>query len=439
MALIFYLKFKFINLLSWKTNKSGIISFLLAIFGLIINIYFIKKVLVSNDYILDFEKIQRLFLLTFYVATICRIFIPNYTSLQEIAPLYFPIGNIRKFCYNFINSILNIYLLMGFLLLFLLKTYINEEFFENYLIVKYCFAVVYASIFRRVLQYFFEKKIVRGYILIGILIQIACCFCVHFCLYIYTGIIINILLLLATLFGLYWFEVKCTFSSISTFSKINLSNINLTILFGNQMARVSLFMGVIFKVFILTTITYSYFRKGTYPPYFIVYLFLLPTFPFTYVFNNTWGILKSTWLYTDLTTGSGKKSFKRICSFIALPLLVDFIITSIFLSIHHQFLIDGLLSYMTSAILFSVMSFYWSLIFIIPQSEKWSVATRNTTSIISTFFTIIITALLSLSYLSAYFKILHVCFLIISGFLFFSIEEFYKGRRKTVFETLFKI
>lgn len=438
MDVVYFFKFKVINALDWKTNKSKIITYLLLFGGTFLNAFVSANVIERGNIKFSITQIKAVFLIFLFLVTTMRVFIPNYLPLQEIIPKYFPTSNIKRFIFNLTNNLFTSYFLFAFFFLAVFNTILEQDFLDIEFMTRYIIIVISATATRRLIQLLIERKVVGNKVLLKPLIGIICFFFCYILLFAEI-LMIHLLTLMLLLIFLFYLESEIFDTTTSTEKYILLiKNTTFAILYGNKMARTTLLMSVIFKTLLLSIITYQYHLKSRYPPHFIVFLFVLPGLPFTYFFNNIWGILKSVWGIIDVATSDGVILRKQLYTFLSIPLLCDFLITITFLCVNPVFFIDGLLSYFVCVVLFTVLCFYWSISFIIPLPDKWSITMSNTTSIIATLCSVLIAGILSLTYINVYFKIIHCFVLLASYFLFTHSSQFYTDRRKNIFKKITK-
>lgn len=429
------IKFKLSFLFNIKKNIIGLITTFSLIIASIIYANIIGNQFNVNELIVDnFGVIVKGLLIIFSVLTIIRKLFPNFQSASSIIQPFHPISGIAKYFVNISGEFLSIYFLNAVFFFFLI--YLKSEYFDNLYVLKAVYTIVGSIIIRRAIQIIAEQKLSSIKPKIALLSML---FVNYFVLiqseYIMFLIIAGLLLIIILGYAIEEWMKSDKRSVLSLMS----NNMWFNIVRSNKSSKIAILFAIIFKSLLLLVITLHFIKKQEYPePFFIVYLFLLPTLLFTYVFNNIWGINRNLWLCIDMSGIKWNKTIIIVLNMIKPFLVLDFIISITFLIFNPQLFVKGILSYILSFIILLIFSTYWSILFPVLINKTSMFSLKASTSVFASIVTIIIIISFSFLKFSYLFIILPVLFLILSLLLLFYLNNTYQKYRIKIYEKLFK-
>ncbi|MCC9134906.1 hypothetical protein ACFSKU_19600 [Pontibacter silvestris] len=209
---------------------------------------------------------------------------------------------------------------------------------------------------------------------------------------------------------------------------------------NHKPARQLIIFGLAFKVLMLAADAGAFAAKGhhLYDQNKVIWMFMGPLVLYTYVFNNVWGFYKNLWLTTERTTGNYKDFLKAILLPLAIPLLVDAIVSILYAAFfNHENMLFILLMYVTSVLVLTPVGIVAS--FVSPKVVKGSLMSFGSkTSYLYTFISMTLFAMLFLPMLHPLLYLIYP--LLIAGALFALVavlKEYPKYKYK-LFETLYK-
>jgi hypothetical protein len=429
------IKIKLYFLFDIKKNISGLITTFSLIIASIIYANLIGHLFNNNEIIIDnFEMIATGLLILFSILTIIRKLFPNFQAANNIIQPFHPISGITKYFVNISSDFFSVFFINIVFFFFLI--YIRSEYFDKLFMLKAIYTIIASIIIRRTIQLMTEQKLssIKPKIILLLMLFMNFIIIVQ-SKYIIFLIIIGILSII--ILG-YTLEELMKSDKKDKLLLIN-SNMWLNIVKSNKASRISLIFGIIFKSLLLFIITLHFIKRQKYPePIFIVYLFLLPTMLFTYLFNNIWGVNRNLWLCIDMSGINWNKTIVFVLNMIKPFFIIDFIISITFLMFNPQLLVKGLLSYSLSFIILIIFSIYWSVMFPILIKKTSTFALKTSTSVFASIVTILIVISFSFLDFSYMFIILPVLFLILSILLYFYLNKTYQKYRLKIYEKLFK-
>jgi len=200
--------------------------------------------------------------------------------------------------------------------------------------------------------------------------------------------------------------------NIELSSKSSKGNYLFKLIVNCNKARLSLFVGLLLKAFILVIDLMMFKSKGQhlFEGQLVYWLFVSPLLIFNYVFNNTWGFWKNIWLNYELRSGNYRDIIKFNLRLMFIPLAIDALITIpilLFSWSDYQFII---LFYFVSSSFLICTSFVWSLLF--PMVVSSSFQMKGSSSFVSSIVSMASVVFLSVIKMNNWFYILIPIYLI---------------------------
>ena len=383
------------------------------------------------------EKIINYSLCFIIGLVLLRMILPRYTPQKQLLPKFYPVTRFQNYLISVLFDFLNpLFFSIAFFII--LCCWYLHEFKLLFLLLGFS-ALVSAQLLRRLIQYGIDFRIKnKGYLLLIVSLLL-----IYFLSYYYAHLNQQ-LKALSLLIPIYLFCIGYLIELTVIESRINeisggsgKSNLYLKLIINNPKARLLLLVGVLFK-FILLTVDYIMFKKnGKHigDGQLIYWMIASPLILFTYVFNNTWGYWQSVWLNYELRLGGHKEITQFVLKLLAIPLIIDLIITVPLLLLSWDNYIFIILFYFLSALFLVSFCSIWSIIF--PKKIKSIFQMGGTSSVVGSLVSIIAVLLLSLLILNYWFYVLIPIYLIASVVAFKYAPDLYKERKYSLVNKLF--
>lgn len=374
------------------------------------NLPFLKLFLIQSDFQHNYFK--HFLIVIFGLATVLRKICTNSFITSKFIPPYFPLSTFKKYIFKLVFELFSIYFFNSLLLISLLKLNISILHLSD--LIKVVLSILNGIIISEVI-YFFPKSMFnwRSIVAYGPLFSLFILttllfknqsFLTIYCENIYlitvyiffSGLILETNNTCFSVRKTAWhtFQVKPIFISLSIYIK-------------NRPLKISALFLCLIKGFMLFQISFHFGNSHSIPPY-LIYIFLMPVPPFTYFLNNIWGFTRCFWMRILLSSPNLKRLFFHQLKISAPPLLIDFLLSAIFIyynsfNFKNPYLLC--LIYIICLFVFCVFSFFWALIFPKYIDKVLSLNSPTTTSFISSICTITVTCLCSLVEYSLYFLV----------------------------------
>jgi hypothetical protein len=215
-------------------------------------------------------------------------------------------------------------------------------------------------------------------------------------------------------------------------------NIFNSLLFQNKKIRSSLLVGFIFKLGILGVDIYMRQEKGEhlFNSEILLWLVASPVLIFNYVYNNLWGYNRALWLTLDRAPNAVHVLQQFYFRMLLIPLLIDFILSTIYFILHPEWTVIGIVSWVVTAIISIVFGFYWSLLK--PRLILKTISSKGNTYVWSNVVSMLLTILLYGMLFTKWLYWLTPVYLVVSGLVYYYTKKEYPELRKGVFQELFK-
>ena len=383
------------------------------------------------------EKIINYSLCFIIGLVLLRMILPRYTPQKQLLPKFYPVTRFQNYLISVLFDFLNpLFFSIAFFII--LCCWYLHEFKLLFLLLGFS-ALVSAQLLRRLIQYGIDFRIKnKGYLLLIVSLLL-----IYFLSY-YYAYLNQQLKALSLFIPIYLFCIGYLMELTVIESRINeisggsgKSNLYLKLIINNPKARLLLLVGVLFK-FILLTVDYIMFKKnGKHigDGQLIYWMIASPLILFTYVFNNTWGYWQSVWLNYELRLGGHKEITQFVLKLLAIPLIIDIIITVPLLLLSWDNYIFIILFYFLSALFLVSFCSIWSIIF--PKKIKSIFQMGGTSSVVGSLVSIIAVLLLSLLILNYWFYVLIPIYLIASVVAYKYSPDLYKERKYSLVNELF--
>lgn len=217
----------------------------------------------------------------------------------------------------------------------------------------------------------------------------------------------------------------------------------ITVLFNNKAAILPLVMAFILKLVILGAFLAKPEGIDAEEKVFllpVLFMFSTPLLLFTYIFNNTWGHFPALWLTVETSRGGRLAPFLCFLRVLALPLSVDFLLSSTFFVLNKGFIPNPFAVYFISTVALVVIAYFGSTFFPILVKDGFTLMSSSRThfavaigSVIGMATTIPLTMVDQL-WLLALVSLLYAVFFGALGY--FAVQEYHR-QRTTLFQELF--
>lgn len=368
-----------------------------------------------------------------------RMFLPTYTPQRQIFPKYYPLSKFQNYWASVVQDVTKP--LYFYLTMFILVAFIFLKHQPLIFLVLSLNTLFSALFLRKIIQYPIDYILTKkGYILnlstlAGMVVYIiALTKLSHQFLY-------SILVIPFALFYIcYIIESEITAYKVQK-SKVDKREMNIFIklLMNCNNLRAPLLMSTVFKIVFLFYFIFITKNQGhNDAPVFFIFLFATPFALFANIFNNTWGFWKGVWINYELRTGSYKQMVGFTMRLVAIPLLVDIIISLPFFFYLTDDYLFITVFYTTAVISLLASSFLWSLLFPIAVQPMKAFQMKKNTSQWASFIVMIAMGLLTTLYYNKWAYLIIPIYLggsIVALLLAF---DYYKDKKYLLATTLLK-
>ncbi|RYZ40776.1 MAG: hypothetical protein EOP49_29330, partial [Sphingobacteriales bacterium] len=274
------------------------------------------------------------------ISTLLRGFFPGYIPRRDPVSKQYPVSSNQRFFTNLASELAATYFVAAAFALIVI-TLFSDKFSVLHFVVGIS-VLSGAHFFRRLLQTNIDNRLNRTsskYTLSLVMAggAIAALAAGYFMLLQDNnwGLLLSPVFMLLVLLADYFADQCVLAPKEKSFSGnfLGANNLYLSLLLRSKNIRVTLLMAFAFKTLFLGLDAASRVGGGEgfaeKSP--IIILIIGPLFLFTYVFNNTWGHFRSLWLTTDRTGAGSWELGKLQCRLLLFPLIIDFLITAIYL------------------------------------------------------------------------------------------------------------
>jgi hypothetical protein len=383
------------------------------------------KIVSGEIDVVTFGWFQNIFLGGLAVFTILRMIFPTYQPLKQFLPSTFPISKWKNFFLALAADFFNPYFFYTSVLLVSIILSSKEIPVSFYSAV---FAVLFgAHMLRRIIQNWIEFKFSNKIYCISISLLVISSALFYLAITSTTSITWGYLLI----FGLLLFA-NFQLESHRKERHLNISQEKkkrswkyIKLIIQNPKARYPLIIGIVLKIILFGGDWFLFKTKGEHilDGSAMYWLFATPLVIFTYTFNNTWGFWKSIWLNIELRTGSFGQLIWNNLKLLAIPLLLDMLVTFPFLFITWNKPWFIVIFYFTNTIFLISTSFIWSTL--TPRKIGSAFQMKGSTSPASIIVSMGSILLLTTIEISRWFYILIPFYLILSGFAIYLAQLFY--------------
>ncbi len=368
-----------------------------------------------------------------------RMVFPTYIPLSQSLSGFYPISVLKRYLLNLLPELTSPF--YSFMLIMIITCVVYLDVLSVYFLCVSLIALFGAHFTRRIIQRSIEfRKKLRGNLLFLLLLILILAISIS-----QFADLDNPLsaIMLASLFLLplsdyVLFNYSNERKKFTLWTNTAEHNPYLKLLLKNTKIRVSFLVMMVFKILVLLLDLYSMNEKDEHVlgGNFIYWLIISPLPVYTYIFNNIWGFWKKLWLNLELGFTGYEEFTKTGSKLIIYPLFLDAIITLplVFLSWGIQFNI--ILFYVTLAIVFTLISFTWSVV--APKQVKSNFQVTASTSLPGGFISMGAVMLLSTIMINSWFYILVPFYIGVAFIIYKSSDEIYKRNKYNIYKKLFQ-
>lgn len=434
MAIIF--KLFFFSFSKVITNFKSLI-FLLIAGAAIYNAYFLS---------LTFPISQTTFsILTvvFCFFSFLLYFIPSIKKLERIVFKFYPINGVKRYCINLTYSTIFTKDFL-FTLIFIVFFTIFAHLKDYYLFITFFVFISITYILRRGLQvlmfsYFTIRKIpffVYTAFLLSSILYLTIFYINNNHLILPFGVQI-ILLTLTMIVGYLVEEIFSEYNQTITKANKVSKSIYLDLFLKNEKFRIYFWGSVVVKSIFLILMTILFYQKNKYLPIFFIILFSSPIILFNYTLNNTFGFYSTFWSSINKCNNNGLEVFKIYLKLLKFPIIIDFVITTMFAIVNIPLFGIIISSYFLSIIPLIVLSFYWSML--LPLKVEPTLFSAKSTS---SFFASMITFGICISFItlniSKWYALIGLLYIFLSITLIYNVNSLYENSKSKFYKKMYK-
>lgn len=378
----------------------------------------LKMARISTDLDISPEVLLQYLLYAIWVLGLARMFLPSYTPLRILVPSYYPVSAFRRYLLSLLEGIIQPFYF--YLSLFLISTSLFSPFIGGIFTGNALLTALLAAMLRHALQGLidFRHEAHRALLSIGASLL---------SLTIWLEFSGQMPLLLPASAGLILLMAAAGVMVEGQRNELRVGTRRKTLLplapglkqlFLHPRVRQPLMVALLIKMLFLG-IDYGHFRiEGEHllgEPLSLWFL-AAPLAVFSYLFNNSWGFWREVWLRMRLAR-SGFLSFALFqLRMMALPLLIDGILSISVLALYWENTAGILTYYLTISFFYAGSALFWSLRSPLKIRKAFQ---RKPTSGLSSFLTMFGAMMLTLMFMGNAFRVLIPLFLLVglSGFL----------------------
>lgn len=386
------------------------------------------------------DEILKILFIGLLALPFLRIIIPFYQPLRNTIKGYYPVAIYNKFLISVILDLLSDFFLFLFLFLFVFS--IVSQIFNFRLLVYSSLLVLSSHLCRRVVQKLIEFRYsLYFYLVTALIIVLLIFFSINKPPYessniVWILILFSILLLLDVILENSIQEQK---SKGKNLTFLSLGNIYSQLIIYNKAVRISLSVGFSMKILMFLFDAFLLKKTGRHllDGNILYWIFIAsPIFYFSYVFNNFWGSYPYLWLRIRISAENGWIEYLKVFfKTISIPLLVDSVVTLIFLLVIWDNQIFIISYYLLSLIFLCCFSLYWS--FKSPVLVNTPTIFKISHSPEGNFFCMVGTGLLYLLRIDVIFYLLIPLYIIISMMLVLIVKSKIKKDEMEVYVNIF--
>lgn len=376
-------------------------------------------------------------LVAILMMVIMRMLVPTYTPQRSIFPPFYPLSKFQIYWASVVQDVtkpLYFYMTLFMAVVFGVLRY------EEYLFLFSALGTLYSALFlRKIIQYPIDFNLSKkGYLLafvtLATIIGLASLIVSFNKSMLYAIIVLPFLLFAIG----YTIEKEILTTKVKT-SKVakREMNIFLKLLINCPNLRAPLLMSTLFKTLMLFNFGMSASR-GDKGALIFTCVFATPIFLFANIFNNIWGFWKGVWINYELRTGSYIDMVKFNLRLIAIPLLIDLIISIPFLVYLTDDYLFIALFYTTALITVVSSSFLWSVLFPIATQPIKAFQMKSNTSQWASFISLIAVLILSSIHYYKWAYLLIPIYLGGSLVAYLLAKDYYKDKKYLLAKTLLK-
>lgn len=374
------------------------------------------------------------------IITFLRGFFPTYVPLRNILPKSYPLRKTARLLHNLIYEFVYPFYLGIILFVLTFSVQMNGDRIKFFLIA---FSwIVISHLLKRLIQFCIEfrfKEINIFFISLTIIVLVVPYFLFFnissvYINYAITLLIIIVLLLMNFLFESTSKELKSII--VRNSKKKERITYHIKLLLNNNSLRTMVLVALFMKIFFVLLNMNLFTEQSELPAEvaFFLNFILSPIFLFTYLFNNFFGFSRSIWLSMN-KVGVGLFSYyKQILKVLAIPIILDAIITISFLIFFDVLNYTNLLIYINNCFLLIVTCVINSFYF--PKKVTSLFSIKSNTSIWASVLSMISVAVVIL--LLDFSPFVSITF---SAVLALSIYDFFRDKilknRYKIFRTIF--
>jgi hypothetical protein len=375
--------------------------------------------------------------------TLIKAFLPTYKRMIRIIPSFYPVSRFKSIVIDIMKDFVSPFFL--FFLIFIVAMTLNSIFFDYKRALFSMLLICAAHLTTRIIKTIIENKLRLGFpkilslvssftMVVLIIIKIPHLLQAD---YYYVFLIFSAILIMDLLLE----------TSVNEHKRLNVrsSKIRLGIygqlLLGNKKVRTAWMMAIGMKIFIivLDIRSFSLHHRHIMPFEAMLWLFLSPSFLFTYVFNNTFGCYRNFWLTLNLRTNRFIKIFSPYLRVLLIPILTDYCLFLIYSIIIEANIWVNTLIYLCFASILICLAPLWSILFPIYLGDKeFGLRMSSNTSRIAAYVTIAIIFSIALVKISVWFYLLLPGYMVIGIYIVYYLRKAYKNKVPAIYKTLYE-
>ncbi len=371
--------------------------------------------------------------------TIIRMIFPKYSPQKQHLPNYYPLSKFQHYFFSLLAEFTTSYFFYFLVFILSISWYLD---YSNFKFIYFGIsALISAHLIRRLIQYLIENRLKNtGYISFIITLGISSILIYYIDFFLdylnYLGILIPLYLFMAGfIMDLMIIERK----KMEFIQNSKYGYIYLKLLLRNPPARMALLIGFSMKLLFLFGEFYRFKTEGEhiFDGHIIYWIFFSPLLLFTYVYNNTWGYWKNLWLNLEIRSGNYRDMIEVSLRLLAIPLLIDTLITLPVLLLVWSDSVFILLFYSLSILFLIFASVFWSIVSPIPI--KSIIQFRSNSSILGSIISMISVTTLGLMKLNYWFYIFIPVYLVLTIVIYKAGLSIYKERKYKIIQKLIKL
>ncbi len=412
---IYLVKMYFKTKYNFTNSKFNIIS--LFLYTLTASVYaFVISRIIDSEALAKFNWYDQVNFINWiglglFSLTIVESFITNKKTELRIFNNSLPVSNLSKFNITIIIHFLDNFTIASYIFIMILITTsesisaIDALKFISYVITSNFIIIMYSIWYKKKLNIF-----QMGLLIISIAIYLLT---IYYNNTTFSSITFTIIFYLIS----FYLFTKSSFKvGVNAISYISNKYLFLKLLLSKRNLYVALFTSLLFKtialVYFYNLESRSLDTETSFFPLFIIVAVSTPVMLYNSVFNNLWGYLREVWYnisFMDYKMRELKNTHLRLVGF---PLILDFIISLVFLIYLDNNFWFLIISYISSTIILTPLSVVWSLV--LPSHVNRPFGIKNNVSIVSSLSTVLVSLVLTLPILGKIYYLGYILLYIIS-------------------------